>query len=34
MSLIVGIMQSYIYLLYISYFANSCQIGCLDNIEH
>ena len=32
--LLFGIMQRSIYLLYISYFANKCQIGSLEFIEH
>ena len=31
--LLFGISQCYIYLLYLSYFTNICQIGCLDIIE-
>ena len=29
-----GITQCHIYVLYISYFANKCQIGSLDNLDH
>ena len=32
--LLFGITQCYIYLLYISYFTNKCEIGSLDIIEH
>ena len=32
--LLFGIVHCYIYLLYVVCFANKCQIGCLDVIEH
>ena len=32
--LLLEITQCCIYLLYISYFTNKCQIGCLDITEH
>ena len=31
--LLFGITQCYIYFLYISYFTNICQFGCLDIIK-